>query len=201
MLSLSPANESAGPDWQPMDKYITREGLVRYELMLEEGPGALAHNVRVAQEYSGLDGFEKRTLRDLAFYCNAYNMLAMYLIYERLKKKNGRWNGGGNFAGFGGMMVERDRGAISVTPPFSDPWARWPWDTTVPTYSLMRSRNQGRVLIGRVFGREDQSSSGRIQGITHGAKPIRYVNARANRVWGEIIDSPPDSLGELLQRL
>eukprot|EP00803_Ostreobium_quekettii_P005332 evm.model.scf_804.5 EVM.evm.TU.scf_804.5 scf_804:37414-40184(+) len=81
------------PDWRPMDRYITREGLVRYDLMLEEGPGALRHNVRVAESFGRLDGFERRTARDLAFYCNAYNILAMHLAYANLKKTGGRWKG------------------------------------------------------------------------------------------------------------
>ena len=96
MASATTATEApASPDWQPMDEYITSEGLVRYDVLLKDGPGALAHNVQVAREYTGLDGFDKRTARDLAFYCNAYNMWAMYMAYGRLKKSDGKWKGEG----------------------------------------------------------------------------------------------------------
>ncbi|CAD7704591.1 unnamed protein product [Ostreobium quekettii] len=93
MASDAAGSGNSEPDWQPMDKYITPDGLVRYDLFLEEGPGALEHNARVAEQYAGLDGFEKRTSRDLAFYCNAYNMLAMCLAYQKLKKTEGKWKG------------------------------------------------------------------------------------------------------------
>lgn len=76
---------------QALNREIGPDGLVKYDLLLEDS-SVLDHNIEVVKGYSELEGgFESQ--KDLAFYCNAYNMWCLYLATKRLRKSKGKWKG------------------------------------------------------------------------------------------------------------
>ena len=72
---------------------INSSGLVRYSLLIED-PSLLLHNVAVVQDYAELDwGSKENSARNIAFYCNAYNIWAMYLAFKKMRKHGLAWKG------------------------------------------------------------------------------------------------------------
>ena len=72
---------------------INSSGLVRYGVLIED-PSLLLHNVAVVQDYAELDwGSKENSARNIAFYCNAYNIWAMYLAFKKMRKHGLAWKG------------------------------------------------------------------------------------------------------------
>lgn len=72
---------------------INSSGLVRYGLLVED-PSLLLHNVAVVQDYAELDwGSKENSARNIAFYCNAYNIWSMYLAFKKMRKHGLAWKG------------------------------------------------------------------------------------------------------------
>ncbi|KAL0044417.1 hypothetical protein WJX82_005164 [Trebouxia sp. C0006] len=72
---------------------INSSGLVRYGLLIED-PSLLLHNVAVVQDYAELDwGSKENSARNIAFYCNAYNIWSMYLAFKKMRKHGLAWKG------------------------------------------------------------------------------------------------------------
>ncbi|KAL3137307.1 hypothetical protein ABBQ32_006847 [Trebouxia sp. C0010 RCD-2024] len=72
---------------------INSSGLVRYSILIED-PSLLLHNVAVVQDYAELDwGSKENSARNIAFYCNAYNIWAMYLAFKKMRKHGLAWKG------------------------------------------------------------------------------------------------------------
>ncbi len=72
---------------------INSSGLVRYGLLIED-PSLLLHNVAVVQDYAELDwGSKENSARNVAFYCNAYNIWSMYLAFKKMRKHGLAWKG------------------------------------------------------------------------------------------------------------
>lgn len=72
---------------------INSSGLVKYSVLIED-PSLLLHNVAVVQDYAELDwGSKENSARNIAFYCNAYNIWAMYLAFKKMRKHGLAWKG------------------------------------------------------------------------------------------------------------
>ena len=96
---------------------INSSGLVRYGLLIED-PSLLLHNVAVVQDYAELDwGSKENSARNIAFYCNAYNIWSMYLAFKKMRKHGLAWKGTGDGAEF--LMPFR---CGSLTCTCSDHW-------------------------------------------------------------------------------
>lgn len=94
-LPPSAVEESPGTParFRSLRPVITSTGLVRYAALVED-PSLLLHNVAVVQDYSELDwGSKEDSLRNIAFYCNAYNIWAMYLVFKKMRKHGLAWHG------------------------------------------------------------------------------------------------------------
>ena len=72
---------------------INSTGLVRYGALIED-PSLLLHNVAVVQDYAELDwGTKDNSARNIAFYCNAYNIWCMNLAFKKMRKDGLAWKG------------------------------------------------------------------------------------------------------------
>lgn len=72
---------------------VITSGLVKYGALVED-PSLLLHNVAVVQDYSELDwGSKEDSPRNIAFYCNAYNIWSMYLVFKKMRKHGLAWPG------------------------------------------------------------------------------------------------------------
>ena len=94
-LPPSAVEESPGTParFRSLRPVITSTGLVRYAALVED-PSLLLHNVAVVQDYSELDwGSKEDSPRNIAFYCNAYNIWAMYLVFKKMRKHGLAWHG------------------------------------------------------------------------------------------------------------
>lgn len=76
---------------QALNREVGPDGLVKYDLLLEDS-SVLNQNIEVVKGYTELEGgFDSQ--KDLAFYCNAYNMWCLYLATNRMRKAKGKWKG------------------------------------------------------------------------------------------------------------
>lgn len=94
-LPPSAVEESPGTParFRSLRPVITSSGLVKYAALVED-PSLLLHNVAVVQDYSELDwGSKEDSPRNIAFYCNAYNIWAMYLVFKKMRKHGLAWHG------------------------------------------------------------------------------------------------------------
>ena len=81
---------------------INSSGLVRYGALIED-PSLLLHNVAVVQDYAELDwGTKDNSARNIAFYCNAYNIWCMYLAFKKMRKHGLAWKG---ISGIGAVLI------------------------------------------------------------------------------------------------
>ncbi|GMH42100.1 hypothetical protein BSKO_10019 [Bryopsis sp. KO-2023] len=91
-VAVSATQEGRDVTLRPLNSAIGPDGLVKYDLLLQDSSD-LDHNIEVISSYSDLDPVGKFTQKDLAFYCNAYNMWCLSLACKKLRKTKGTWKG------------------------------------------------------------------------------------------------------------